>query len=543
MYLRRFLVAPAILFAFAALTGCGGNGSGITNPVAPPSGSFSNSNLKGTYVFSVSGTDFINSGAPYALVGAFAANGSGGITGGTFDMNDAQFGANNVSPVANASITGGSYTVGVDGRGRVTLNASTPFGNSGSSSGGIVLDFVLEDSSHGLVTQFDGNATGSGTLDLQTSGVSPTGSYAFSLSGATISNGSPFVTVGNFAVGSGGAITGLEDFNDGGVAAFSEALSGTLAVGPSSTPATTLVTGPFGTLTFDVYAIDATHLKMIEMDQVAILSGDAFTQTSPGIPAQTMAFTLAGGLTAPVAIGGFMVSDGNGNITNASSEDVNNGGTVAPTLNFSAQYTQSGTGRFLLNNFSGFFGGTSYAAYPSSGGMLLLEIDDIGLMAGAAFTQTAPTSFSTSSGYALNLSGINQSATAEVDDIAAFSTSATGTTVTGVIDENSPATGPTYALALAGTYTLPSNGRGAISATAGNNSNSTINGGVGLTFYTVDGTAFPFIQTDNTSGQVATGVFVVQNPAAASASAAVRSHMFVAPPLFRSHAMLKRKLQ
>lgn len=537
MSLRRFLVAPAILFAFAALTGCGGNGSGITNPVAPPSGSFSNSNLKGTYVFSVSGTDFINSGAPYALVGAFAANGSGGITGGTFDMNDAQFGANNVSPVANASITGGSYTLGVDGRGRVTLNCTTPF-----STNGIILDFVLEDSSHGLVTQFDGNASGSGTLDLQTSGVSPAGSYAFSLSGATIA-GSSFATVGNFAVGSGGAITGLEDFNDGGVAAPNEALSGSLAFGPSSTPATTLITGPFGTLTFDVYAIDSTHLKMIELDQVAILSGDAFTQTSPGIPAQTMAFTLAGGLSAPVAIGGFMVSDGNGNITNASSEDVNNGGTLAPTLNFSAQYAQSGTGRFLLNNFSNFFGGTIYAAYPSSGGLLLLEIDDSGLMAGAAFTQTAPSAFSTSSGYALNLSGINQSAGAEVDDIAAFSTSATGTTVTGVIDENSPVSGPSYALALSGTYTLPTNDRGAISATAGNNSTSTINGGVALMFYAVDGTTFPFIQTDNTTGQVATGVLLTQNPSAASASASVRSRMFVAPPLFRSHTTLRKKLQ
>ena len=535
MYLRRFLVAPAILFAFAALTGCGGNGSGITNPVAPPSGSFSNTNLKGTYVFSVSGTDFAN-GDPYALVGTFAANGSGGISGGTFDMNDAEF----TTPVPNASITGGSYTLGVDGRGRVTLNCTTPF-----NSNGIVLDFVLEDSSHGLVAQFDGNASGSGTLDLQTSGVTPTGSYAFSLSGAAVSSLSSFATVGNFTVGSGGAIMGLEDFNDDGVAAPDETLSGTLAVGPSSTPATNLITAPFGTLVFDVYAIDATHLKMIEMDQVAILSGDAFTQTSPAIPAQTMAFTLAGGLSTPVAVGGFMVSDGNGNITNASSEDVNNGGTVAPTLNFSAQYAQSGTGRFLLNNFSGFFGGTVYAAYPSSGGLLLLEIDDSGLMSGAALTQTAPTSFSTSSGYALNLSGMNQSAGAEVDDIAAFSTSATGTTVTGVIDENSPATGPTYALALSGTYTLPSNGRGAISATAGNNSSSssTINGGVALTFYTVDGTTFPFIQTDDTTGQVATGVFVAQNPSASSASAALRSHVFIAPPLFRSHAMLKKKLK
>ena len=541
MSLRRCLVAPAVLFAFAALTGCGGNGSGITNPVAPPSGSFGLSNLNGTYVFSVSGTDSSSTPSPYALVGTFTANGSGGISGGTYDMNDAQFPAANVAAVANAPISGGSYILGVDGRGKVTLNASTPFGNSGSSGGNIVLDFVLQDSSHGLIIQFDNNASGSGTLDLQTSGVSPAGSYAFSLAGGTVSSSSPIATVGNFAVGSGGTITGLEDFNDDGVAAPNETLSGSLAIGPSSTPATTLITGTFGTLTFDVYPIDATHLKMIELDQVATLSGDAFSQTSPGIPAQTMAFTLGGGLTTPVAIGGFMVSDGNGNITSASSEDVNNGGNVAPTVGFSAQYAQSGTGRFLLNNFSNFFGGTAYAAYPSSGGLLLLEIDTSGLMFGAAYTQTAPSTFSTSSGYGFNLSGMNQSAGAEVDDIAEFATSTTGTTATGVIDENSPATGPVYGLALSGTYTLPSGGRGAISAAAGNNNVSTINGGVGLTFYTVDGTTFPFIQTDNTTGQVATGVMVAQNPSASSASAALRSHMFVAAPLFRSHAMLKKK--
>jgi len=49
------------------------------------------------------------------------------------------------------------------------------------------------------------------------------------------------------------------------------------------------------------------------------------------------------------------------------------------------------------------------------------------------------------------------------------------------------------------------NGRGQISATA-----DTINGGLLLNYYTVDGTTFPFIETDG--GQVATGVFVQQNP-------------------------------
>jgi hypothetical protein len=44
---------------------------------------------------------------------------------------------------------------------------------------------------------------------------------------------------------------------------------------------------------FDVYPIDATHLKFIEIDSAPSLVGDAFTQTS-SIPAGNNVFTIAG---------------------------------------------------------------------------------------------------------------------------------------------------------------------------------------------------------------------------------------------------------
>ena len=118
------LVMPAVLSALAMLVGCG-NGSPTATP--PPSGSFSNSNLSGTYVFSVSGTD--DGGSPFAMVGALIANGTGGITGGTIDINDLGFAEQNpvIAPVANAAISASSpYTVGVDGRGRSTLKLPPP---------------------------------------------------------------------------------------------------------------------------------------------------------------------------------------------------------------------------------------------------------------------------------------------------------------------------------------------------------------------------------------------------------------------------------
>jgi len=535
MTLRNRLVLPIILSTLMILAGCGGNLS-IAKPVAPPSGRFSNSNLSGTYIFSVSGIDV--NGAPYSVVGSFTANGSGGngpggITGGTLDMNDAALSA----PVANASIASSStYTVGIDGRGRATLNTSTPLGT-------INLDFVLANSSHGLVTEFDAKATGSGTLDLQTPGTSPAGSFAFIFSGADVSNGTAnlFATVGNFTLGSGGTISsGIEDFNESGFAYANQALTGNVVLGPASTPATTLNTRQFGTLTYDVFAIDAHHLKFIEMDPSGTLSGDAYSQTSTTVPAGTFAFTLAGsfpGANAASVAGGFIVTDGNGNITNASTEDANNSGTVSPSpIIFTATYTAGGTGRFTLGNFASFSEGSAYAAYPSSGGLLLLEIDDSGIMVGAAYPQTSGATFATSQGYALNLSGVNLGATtgfaAEVDDIAEFTASSSGTTVTGVIDENASGS-PAYGVALSGTYGAPVNGRGQIGANAGNNSNSTLNGGFNLTFYTVDGATFPFIETDN--GQVASGVFVAQNPSASS-SAAAQSGMHIVQPLIRPNA-------
>jgi len=524
---RLVLLIAIIVPALALLVGCGGNGNGATNPVAPPSGSFSKSSLNGTYVFSVSGAD--TSGAPYAIVGTFTANGGGGITGGTLDINDAQFPSLSppIAPIANAPISGSStYNVGVDGRGIATLNNSTAFVSP------IVLDFVLQDNSHGLVTEFDSTATGSGTLDLQSSGTTPTGSYAFSLSGLIGSSSS--AAVGDFTLGSGGAIAGLEDFNESGIANnTNQPLSGQMVLGPSSTPSTQLIT-TYISGTYDVFAIDATHLKFIEMDANGTLSGDAFSQSSTAIPTGTLAFTLVGGnSTSSTAAGGFMVTDGAGNITTASTEDVN----ATATASFSAQYSTTGPGRFVLNNFSNFVGGTEYAAYPSSGGVLLLEIDSSGsMMAGAAYPQTAGATFAASQGYGLNLSGTGTNSTTgspvEVDDIAEFTANSSGATVTGVIDENfDPAGSPNYALALSGKYSAPVNGRGQISAAAGNSTNTTLNGGFGLTFYTVDGTTFPFIETDGS--QVSSGVFVAQNP---TASAAAVSHMFIAPPLLRPRA-------
>lgn len=560
MSARGALLLLLSLSTLAFLAACGNNGNGITQGQAPPSGAFSDANLNGTYVFSVSGVDL--DGDAYTVGGTVIANGSGTITGGTLDMNDTALTAPLIAVPINSN---GGYTVGKDGRGEFTIGLPTgdnPFGNTN-----LTFDFVLQNSFHGQVTEFDDNATGSGTLDAQTAGTTPAGSYAFSLSGAIYSNNGAFATVGNFTLSGSSITTGLEDFNSGGVASTNGgagyALSGTVQAGGSSTTLSSLTISPStfgpGTLTFDVYPIDSTHLKFIEVDSFATLSGDAFTEAT-SVPSGNLVFTLDGLLsgTTPFAAGGLMVTSG-GNIISGSTEDYNNDGSAsaqgAPAA-FTGAY--SGTsGRFGVT-LSDFFPSTinAFVAYPSSGGLLLLETDDDGITAGAAYVQAQGASFAASQGYGGNLSGDNiGSGGAEVDDIAEFTASASGAsciastsngnvtyssdTIIGVDDENSSGGGgtlPTPGQALCGQYgSIDTSGRLNLTYYVP----GILNGGAELTAYTVDGTIFPFIEAD--SGQVSTGVFILQNAAATSPSMAKPRSMFVPPHIVQSKAAKQKQ--
>jgi hypothetical protein len=175
----------------------------------------------------------------------------------------------------------------------------------------------------------------------------------------------------------------------------------------------------------------------------------------------------------------------------------------------------------------------------------MLEIDGGGIMLGAGYPQTSGATFAASQGYGLNLTGLNLGAATgsveEVDDIAEL-TAVSGGTVTGIIDENFDpnGTGPVFGIPLSNTAyaSLDSQGRYGLTVTASNNNTSTLNGGFALTLYAVDGTTFPFIESD--SGQVATGVIVLQTPSSSS-SALAHSHMFVVRPLIRPRGAWQRK--
>ncbi len=544
----RLLMALAAIASILLAAGCGNSNS---LPTLNNEG-FSNSDLSGTYVISISGTDVNNSNyvVPFAIVGTITTDGKGNITGGTVDINDPYNTGVNLGQTVS-----GTYNVTQDGRGTGTLSTI--------SAGSFGIDFVLTSNGHGLITRFDNVGTGSGTIDVQGSATqSSLGSFAFSLSGSD-SIGNSLATVGGFTLNSSnGAITsGLQDFNDNGSSPdgyTNLTLTGSVVV-PSGTSGTATLTtsnttiSSNGSLNFDVWVIDSTHLKFIETDTATTgvaLAGDAFMENFSITTVGQMVFTLGGldsTLQNPVVAGGYGNTDDNFDISSGL-EDYNDAGTVGLGQAFSGSGTCVASAGRCQTTLTGFTNGTAqsftFAAYPFSGGYQLLEIDSHGLLQGSGYFPTA-ISFTAPAGYGLNLSGANLDLSSgfwyEVDDIAQFDAGSPGTSttttpnMTGVLDENSILGGPQPTSSLSGIY-IPdptADGRGSISAT---NSN-TLLGGFNLQYYVVDSSTVVFIEIDQQ--QVAMGTFEAQS--SSSFQAAARPAISMVRPVVRPHAALRRK--
>ena len=503
MSLRNLLVLPIACASLALLASCGG--SGTSAPSAPPSGAYRNTSLNGAYTFSVAGAD---ANGIFAMSGTFTACGctSGNISAGTIDL-ASPGGVLAAAPLA----TNSTYIITTDGRGFARL-FYTITGVAGTNE--VDLDFVLTSSSHGLVIRDDGLGTGSGTIDAQAGSVAlGTTPYAFSLSGADMNNAS-FFTVGAFTVNSAGTITtGVADFNHNGTLGTQLALSGSVSLGSGSAPGSATLSSTFGSFAFDVYTVDATHLKFIEKDGLAVMVGDVFNQPSTSFPSGTLVFNMSGldtGSSLFVAAG-LMTSDGTSQLTNGV-EDVNDAGVIdnntnpATPISFSGTFAATGGSRFQLT-MTNFAGGTTFAAYPSSGGLLLLEVDPVGfttaVTGGSAMVQQSGATLNTSAGFGMNLTGEDVVNGSELDQIAEFKIS--GTTVTGLVDSNDFAASLGTVAAgtsnVNGTYTAPTNGTGAITFTKG--------GVAEIFYYPIDSSSALFIAADNTEATM--GILEVQS--------------------------------
>ncbi len=539
MSLRTRLILPIILSSLAVLAGCGGTSNPVVTP--PPSGSFSNSNLTGTYVFSVTGTvndapvnDFVT------IMGAFTADGKGNITGGVIDQNSTV--ASGL--ILQSNVTSGTYSVGPDGRPTGSSNLPSGLLTLQSDAGPFQFDFALTSSEHGLVTLFETSGSASGTLDLQSAVTQAningqsfafnfTGSSGFNTSLCGVSNGGalviPYATVGAFTLDSSGNIsTGLEDFNNNCISSGSTNVAvtgGSVILTPGTIFGTATITTGSGTgaitYSFDVFPIDATHLKFIEVDSLPILVGDAFTQ-SPSIPTGNNVFTVAGFdsvVPGPFTAAGLIVTDSSGNVTTGSVEDINDAGLASEVTGITGSFTALTGGRSELT-LSGFVNGNNgvacsgclFAAYPSSGGLQMLEIDNGGMTNGIAYPQST-TTLASGEGYGMNLSGATSTPSSE-DDIAEFTNN--NGSFAGIIDFNDQGA-TSFKNTFSATYAADPtvSGRGTVT----NPKNGYL-----LTTYVVDSATTVAVSTD--PGFVALGALVKQN-AAAARSNVVANHLAV----------------
>lgn len=334
---------------------------------APVAIQISNQSLLGTYVFSLSGRD---AGNFKASAGTVNFDGQGNVTGGMQD---------NSGSASTATITGGTYHIGLDGRGVLTLQ---------SSLGTTTYQFVLINSSRVMIESFD-TAGGvlSGYLDSQNASelntASIAGNYSLLFSGA--SSGTPagtLLTAGAFAAdGAGGISAGLLDINDSGSAQTSLALTGTYSAPSTEGRGTVALSTSAGVQSFIYYIVDAAHLKLLESDGNSQGAAELYRQADGPFSAGSFQGTFVAALggrnsSGPVSTGGIFTFNGTGSVSGR--VDTNNNGNLLNNLTFTGTYavTDASFGRATMTWNRSDSTTSQFVVYPSSSGEVnILEID------------------------------------------------------------------------------------------------------------------------------------------------------------------------
>ena len=432
------------------------------------------------------------------------------------------------------SITGGSYSLGPDGRGTITLVTNDfRVGVHGTESLGV----VLVSTQHARITEQDSFGSSSGTLDLQTISTfslsTLAGGYAFVLSGQDFNNRScglqpcipdlPFAIGGVMNVASPGVILqagSVVDSNDGGAINSGQMQGSIQAPDSFGRVQITLSLGFYSSaLEMAAYITDATHLKVLEIDnQLGNTSGVAIGQgAATGTLSQPQAFSgpyvftalgsnpFGSGTFAPVAVvAGFTPTAGM--IENGTS-DVNLAGTSSSgAVGGTYSIDSSGTGRVsiaLTGNNSSL---SNFVLYLSGGTdpALVLGVDKHLVTAGYAYAQAAgPVSTAAFSGpYALNLASFNAKGTAESDITGQEFADGAGN-LSGVWDTNS-GNSPQSAVAATGNSISGGTARFTGSIT------TIPTGTKQFSYYLVSPSQVVFIETD--AAAVSLGIFLLQTP-------------------------------
>jgi putative Ig domain-containing protein len=329
------------------------------------SSSGSESLLKGQYVVMLKGVD--SSGNPVLIGAVLSFDGTGSITG-SVDLNLSS-GFDTANGGNALTITSASYNAGSDQRGCMTITTAAGKATYRFSLGNISSGVA----STGHVIGFD--AAGpfvAGTLRKQTltsfSASTIKGSFTFGAS--SLQN--PGAGGGKFAVlgvinfnGTGGIISGTEDFNDNGT------IDGSATTWPTTSPVnfnptgstTTIASNGRGILTIAIvgttqtfssvlYVISATEALFISKDSQTsnhIVAGEALQQSGPFSLSSISGLYIGYNTGAAGSAAIFLVnSAGNGNFTLTLQQDKAG---VFSSVSGPGTYTLTSAdlGRFLVN--------------------------------------------------------------------------------------------------------------------------------------------------------------------------------------------------
>jgi hypothetical protein len=248
------------------------------------------------------------------IANTLSAGGVYAVTGGEQDYNDGDGTDGITSPQPQGDmITGGGLVPNGDGTGTLTLITDNPnLGVSGTETFAV----AFANANHALITQFDGSATSSGSLDLQTSTALPSGSFGFVASGTSSDDNGPFPAAygGVFTVVSG-ALSGTVDSNLGGAVTpdipFTASLSTPDAFGRGSISNSTGIA-----TSINYYVVGPEVIRIIDVDSTTADTavGSAYGQGAvPGFSAGSIGesvFSVENPFTAYAAVGQFKTSAG-----------------------------------------------------------------------------------------------------------------------------------------------------------------------------------------------------------------------------------------
>lgn len=425
MKIRQSILLVLSLGLILALAACGssshsgsggGGGGGNPPPPVPALGA-------GNYVFSVQGTD--STGFSYSVAGVFTVDSNGKITGGEQDFADVQFilAQDTFNPATS------SATLAADGNLQIILDTQDlslgPNGNGIETFNG-----TLTCTCKAQITEFDGFATGNGTLDLQSSTATPSGGYAFGVAGIDI-NGNPVAVGGILNVdtdnGDGSAtISGtgsIFDANDDFTPFPAEALNASAVSAPDSMGRVTITLNPaadFSPIVFEGYIVDSTRIRLVESaDSFGLATGgSALGQGTAG------GFTTIAGNSYAVGFTGFDAnfveqvagvftaggSGASGPVTgNISYNDLVNTSSGSQLL--AGTYTLDSTGRVTMTGVSdGILTPFDLQLYLTGDGhAIAISMDNTDVLAGLGFAQTPPFDATTVAGtYVMNAGGADQ---------------------------------------------------------------------------------------------------------------------------------------